>query len=63
MGLLAAAIGRAGSADPARLRGALMETTYSGVLGPFAFTANRDRASADGVMVVEMEGGQFKLAR
>ncbi len=62
MKIVAAAIDRAGAADPEKLREALTRTKFSGVMGPFAFTANRDPASAEGVVVLEMQGGKFGIA-
>lgn len=60
--ILAQAIDRAGAADPARIRDALLATNYSGVMGPFRFTPHRDPASAEGVVVLEMQGGVFRIA-
>jgi branched-chain amino acid transport system substrate-binding protein len=60
--IVAAAIDRAGAADPVKLRDALLQTKFSGVMGPFAFTAGRDPASAEGVVVLEMQGGKFGIA-
>lgn len=60
--IVAAAIDRAGAADPAKLREALTQTNFSGVMGPFAFTAGRDPASAAGVVVLVMQGGKFGIA-
>ncbi len=61
MGILAAAIDRAGKAEPAAIAAALLQTKYDGVTGPFAFTAGRDPASAAGVVVLQMQGGQFRI--
>lgn len=60
--ILAAAIDRAGAAEPAKIRDALAETDYSGVMGPFRFTDRRDPASTAGVVVLEMHGGAFRIA-
>ena len=60
--ILAAAIDRAGAADPQKLRDALTETKYTGVMGPFSFTANRDPASTEGVVVLVMQDGKFGIA-
>ena len=60
--IVAAAIDRAGAADPVKVRDALVLTKFSGVMGPFAFTAGRDPASAEGVVVLEMRGGKFGIA-
>jgi branched-chain amino acid transport system substrate-binding protein len=62
MKIVAAAIDRAGAADPVKLRDALTQTSFSGVMGPFAFTPGRDPASAEGVVVLEMQGGKFVIA-
>ncbi len=62
MKIVAAAIDRAGAADPVKLRDALMETKFSGVMGPFSFTPGRDPASTEGVVVLEMQGGKFVIA-
>jgi branched-chain amino acid transport system substrate-binding protein len=62
MFILAAATARAGNAEPARNRNALLTTDYAGVMGPFRFTAHRDPASAEGVVVLEMHDGQFRIA-
>jgi len=45
-----------------KVRDALTETKFSGVMGPFAFTAGRDPASAEGVVVLVMQGGKFDIA-
>ncbi len=62
MGILADAIDRAGAAEPEKIREALMTTKYNGVMGPFTFTPGRDPASAEGVVVLEMQGGKFGVA-
>jgi branched-chain amino acid transport system substrate-binding protein len=62
MKIVAAAIDRAGAPDPVKLRDALTETKFSGVMGPFAFTPHRDPASAEGVVVLMMQGGKFSIA-
>lgn len=63
MFIVAAAIDRAGAADPEKIREALQKTDYSGVMGPFAFTDHRDPASTAGVVVLEMQGGKFAIAK
>ncbi len=60
--ILAAAIDRAGAPDPTKVRDALLKTDFTGVMGPFTFTPHRDPASAKGVVVLQMEGGQFRIA-
>ncbi|HEY0419559.1 MAG TPA: ABC transporter substrate-binding protein [Acetobacteraceae bacterium] len=60
--IVAAAIDRAGAADTDKIRDALGKTDYSGVMGPFRFTDKRDPASTEGVVVLEMRGGQFVIA-
>ena len=62
MFILAAAIDRAGAAEPERIREALLATKYDGVMGPFTFTPGRDPASAEGVVVLAMNGGKFGIA-
>jgi branched-chain amino acid transport system substrate-binding protein len=62
MKILAAAIDRAGAADPTKLRDALMQTNFSGVMGPFTFTPHREPASVEGVVVLVMQGGKFSIA-
>jgi len=56
------AIDRAGAADPEKITAALAKTSYTGVMGPASFTAGRDPASAEGVVVLEMRGGKFAIA-
>ena len=60
--IMAAAIDRAGVADPAKVRDALMQTKFDGVMGPFSFTSGRDPASTEGVVVLVMQGGKFVIA-
>ena len=60
--IMAAAIDRAGAADPAKLGAALLQTDYDGVMGPFRFTPSRDPASTEGVVVLQMKGGAFVIA-
>jgi branched-chain amino acid transport system substrate-binding protein len=62
MFILAAAIDRAGAADPEKITAALAKTSYTGVMGPFTFTDHRDPASTEGVVVLEMRGGKFVIA-
>ena len=62
MKIMAAAIDRAGASDPAKLRAALLQTDYDGVMGPFRFTPGRDPASTAGVVVLQMKGGVFTIA-
>ena len=63
MFIAAAAIDRAGAADPDKIRDALTKTSFSGVMGPFTFTPGRDPASSEGVVVLEMQGGKFGIAK
>ena len=60
--IVAAAIDRAGAADSTKVRDALTQTKFSGVMGPFSFTPGRDPASAAGVVVLVMQGGKFGIA-
>ncbi|WP_158744611.1 ABC transporter substrate-binding protein [Acidisphaera sp. L21] len=62
MKIMAAAIDRAGAAEPAMVRDALMQTKFEGVMGPFSFTTGRDPASAEGVVVLVMQNGKFGIA-
>ena len=62
MKIMAAAIDRAGAADPAKLRDALLQTKFDGVMGPFSFTPGRDPASTEGVVVLVMQNGKFQIA-
>ena len=62
MKIMAAAIDRAGTPDSAKLRDALMQTKFDGVMGPFSFTPTRDPASTEGVVVLVMKDGKFTLA-
>lgn len=61
LSIIAQAIDRAGAAQPEKLRAALAETRYSGVMGPFSFSPGRDPASADGVVVLQMKNGSFAI--
>lgn len=63
MFILAEAIDRAGAADPEKIRNALTTAKYDGVMGPFSFTAGRDPGSNEGVVVLEMQGGKFGIAK
>ena len=63
MFIVANAIDRAGAADPAKITAALSKTDYTGVMGPFTFTDHRDPASTEGVVVLEMQGGAFGIAK
>ena len=62
MHILADAIARAGSPEPAKIRDALLATKHDGVMGPFTFTPGRDPASTEGVVVLAMQGGKFGIA-
>ncbi|MGI4953564.1 MAG: ABC transporter substrate-binding protein [Janthinobacterium lividum] len=62
MHIVAEAVERAGAAEPEKIRDALLKTKYDGVMGPFTFTAGRDPASAEGVVVLSMQGGKFGVA-
>lgn len=58
--ILAEALDRAGSTENVKLREALLKTDHQGVLGPFRFTAHRDPASAEGVVVLAVKDGKFE---
>ncbi len=60
--IMAAAIGSAGAAEPAKVREALLQTRFDGVMGPFSFTPGRDPASTEGVVVLVMRDGAFTIA-
>ena len=62
MHIMAAALERAGAADSEKIKDALQQTKHNGVMGPFAFTAGRDPASTEGVVVLAMQGGKFGIA-
>jgi branched-chain amino acid transport system substrate-binding protein len=59
--LVAKAIAAAGAPEPEKIRDTLIKTTYSGVMGPFAFTPERDPADTSGVVVLEMKNGKFGI--
>jgi branched-chain amino acid transport system substrate-binding protein len=61
MYIVAQAIDRAGSAESDKIREALLQTDYTGVMGPFTFTEGRDPASTEGVVVLSMKNGQFEI--
>lgn len=63
MHIMAQALDRAGESDGAKLREALLQTRFTGVMGPFAFTPGRDPASTEGVVVLEMRGGKFGILK
>ena len=60
--IMAAAIDHAGAVDPAKVRDALLQTKFDGVMGPFSFTTGRDPASTEGVVVLVMQNGAFTIA-
>jgi len=61
MYLVAKAINAAGGTEPDKLREALQKAKNDGVMGPFSFTEGRDPADASGVVVLEMQGGKFRI--
>ena len=61
--IVAAAIDRAGGTDGDKIREALLQTKYNGVMGPFSFTPSRDPASTEGVVVLTVQGGKFVIAK
>jgi branched-chain amino acid transport system substrate-binding protein len=63
MKIMAAAIDRAGAADPEKVTAALAKTDYTGVMGPFRFNDHRDPATAEGVVVLVMKGGKFTVLK
>jgi len=58
--IVAKAINDSGAAEPEKIKDALGKVKYTGVMGPFAFTANRDPAETSGVVVIEMHDGKFR---
>ena len=62
MSIMAKAIDDAGSTDSEKIAASLVKVSYSGVMGPFSFTPGRDPASAEGVVVLVMQGGKFVIA-
>ena len=61
--IVAEAFDRAGGTDSDKLRAALLQAKYNGVMGPFSFTADRNPASAEGVVVLTVQGGKFVIAK
>jgi branched-chain amino acid transport system substrate-binding protein len=62
MHIVAEAVERAGAAEPEKIKDALLKTKHDGVMGPFTFSAGRDPASTEGVVVLSMQGGKFGIA-
>jgi branched-chain amino acid transport system substrate-binding protein len=61
--IVAKAIDAAGETDPEKIRDALGGQRYQGVMGPFAFTPDRDPADTSGVVVLEMRNGGFQILK
>jgi branched-chain amino acid transport system substrate-binding protein len=61
MYIVAAAVNRSGDASPDKIREALYTVRHTGVMGAFAFAANRSPASAEGVVVLVMKGAKFAI--
>lgn len=59
--ILGDAIDASGDGTSAHIRDALMKVNTTGVTGPFAFDASRDPARTEGVVVLEMHGGHFRI--
>ncbi len=59
--LVADALNKAGTADPAKIQEALAKANHDGVMGKLAFNADRDPADTSGVLVLEMRGGKFGI--
>jgi branched-chain amino acid transport system substrate-binding protein len=59
--IVANAIKEAGAANADKIRDALTKAKYSGVMGKFSFTPDRDPADTSGVVVIEMKGGKFQV--
>jgi branched-chain amino acid transport system substrate-binding protein len=58
--IVAKAINTAGAPENDKIRDALGKTTYTGVMGPFAFSDTRDPADNSGVVVLVMKAGRFE---
>ncbi len=58
--IVAKAIDAAGAPESEKIRDALAKTTYSGVMGPFSFSKDRDPADTSGVVVLVMKNGRFE---
>ena len=63
MKIMAIAIDKAGAADTEKVTASLAQTNFTGVMGPFRFTDHRDPATAEGVVVLTMQGGQFSILK
>ncbi len=61
MKIMAAAIDKSGDATSENVKNALAKTDFTGVMGPFQFTPNRDPATAAGVVVLVMKAGKFSV--
>ncbi len=57
--IVANAIKAAGAPESEKIKDALQKTKYTGVLGSFSFTNDRDPGDTSGVVVLEMKGGKF----
>jgi branched-chain amino acid transport system substrate-binding protein len=58
--LVAGAIQTAGAPEPEKIREALTKATYTGVMGHFFFTPERDPGDTSGVVVMEVKDGKFQ---
>ena len=61
MFIVAAAIDRAGAADPEKLHDALLKADDEGVMGHFSFTPHRDPAENKGVVVLQWHDKGFRI--
>ncbi len=59
--LAAKAITAAGEPDPEKIRDALTKTSHEGVMGKLSFDAERSPADTSGVVVLEMNGGKYRI--
>lgn len=59
--ILAAALDRAGGTENIKLADALLKTDYTGVMGPFKFTQDRNPAETSGVVALEVKDGKFQI--
>lgn len=59
--ILAAALDRAKSTENTKLQEALLQTDYTGVMGPFKFTPQRNPGETKGVVVLQVRDGKFQV--
>ena len=59
--ILAAAFDRAKSTENTKLAEALLQTDRTGIMGPFKFTKDRNPAETEGVVVLQVRDGAFRV--